>query len=85
MKRKKSTCFWPLPKDCLEANKSFLEISVFFDMACQKKFAFQIVMQPRYVSCSKLAALHEYSSGLSLRVDLRILNTRGESGGTKLK
>ena len=37
-------------------------------------------MQPRYVSCSKLAALHEYSSGLSLRVDLRILNTREWSG-----
>ena len=43
------------------------------------------VMQPRYVSCSKLAALHEYSSGLSLRVDLRILNTREGSGVTKLK
>ena len=51
--------------------------------SCQKKF--KIVMQPMYVSFSKLAALHEYSSGLSLRVDLRILNTREYSAGTKLK
>ena len=82
MKGKNSTCFWPLPRDCLEAIKlpswkilEFEEKDLYCGCSCfasKKKTLFsRSVCKSRYSSCSKFGGLHESRTGLSLRVDFR--------------
>ena len=82
MKGKNSTCFWPLPRDCLEAIKlpswKFLEFwgegfALRLQLFCfqKKTLLSRSVCKSRYSSCSKFGGLHESRTGLSLRVDFR--------------